>query len=135
VARVIPATQRSLAKPVLSPVEGRTPRFYSALDHHDDRELSRLAEPSLAQEMGLLRLRVAEMLTDDESDWRLTLRSLEVLVRMAIVQQGISPHEDGAADALARLGTDIKRLFKPKGKRHEPPARSAGNTTGRTHDG
>jgi hypothetical protein len=69
-----------------------------------------LAEPSLSQEMGLLRLRVAELLTAEEPDWKETLRAIEVLVRMARVQHAL-PHDDGAAEALAEFGARIERLF------------------------
>ncbi len=117
------ATRRAASRdnrwPHLDPVEPqpppeRKPRFYSALAGYDDWELEWLAEPSLAQEMGLLRLRVAEMLTDSRADWRLTLRSIEVLVRMARVQQGLPPNEEGAPDPLAGLAQTIERLFAPE---------------------
>lgn len=61
--------------------------------------------------MGLLRLRVAEMLTDSRADWRLTLRSIEVLVRMARVQQGLPPTEDGP-DSLAAFAETIANMFR-----------------------
>jgi hypothetical protein len=89
--------------------EQRKPRFYSALRGRDDRELDWLADLSLAQEVGLLRVRLQDMLTDPHADWRLTLRSLEVLERIVRTQRNLPPDE--GADPFAGLREMLQRLF------------------------
>ena len=88
----------------------RTP-FYSVLEDREAWELEELGAPSLAQEMGVLRVRVAQLLTADEPDWKETIRAIEVLVRLVRVQQGLATPETGAAEALKALGDEIERIF------------------------
>lgn len=94
-----------------TPANRRRTPFYSVLEDREAWELEELGEPSLAQEMGVLRVRVAQLLTADEPDWKETIRAIEVLVRLVRVQQGIAPPETGAAEALQALGHEIERLF------------------------
>ena len=96
-------------------VTKRKPAFYSVLDNREQWELDQLGEASLSQEMSLLRLRVAELLTASDTDWKEALRAIEVLVRMVRVQQGIPIQDSSAGDALADLGHRIERLFAEDG--------------------
>ncbi len=73
------------------------------LEDREAWELEELGEPSLAQEMGVLRVRVAQLLTADEPDWKETIRAIEVLVRLVRVQQGFTPPETDATGA--KIGT------------------------------
>ena len=86
------------------------------LEDREAWELEELGAPSLTQEMGVLRVRVAQLLTADEPDWKETIRAIEVLVRLVRVQQGVATPETGAADALHALGREIERLFAEDAK-------------------
>lgn len=99
--------------PARRPSRRRRTRFYSVLDGREAWEIAQLSEPSLAQEMSILRIRVAELLTAEETDWKEALRAIEVLVRMVRVQQGVPIQDTTATDSLAELGRLVERLFRP----------------------
>ena len=81
------------------------------LEDREPWELAELAEPSLSQEIGTLRVRVAELLEEKKPDWKEALRMLEVLVRMVRIQQGLPAAETTGDDALAEFGRQVERLF------------------------
>ena len=113
-----PATSTAPAGATPAAERARKPRrrrpgqpFYSVLDDREPWELQELAEPSLSQEIGTLRVRVAELLDEKEPDWKEALRMLEVLVRMVRIQQGMPAAETTGDDALLEFGRQVERLF------------------------
>lgn len=82
------------------------------LEDREQWELDRLADPSLAQEIGLLRVRVAELLTRPEPDWKETLRAIEVLARMVRIQQGLPGQEPASAETVREFGRHLEQLLR-----------------------
>ena len=102
------------------PKQARSPKrrrrrdtpFYSVLDDREAWELAQLADPSLSPEIGVLRLRVADLLIRPETDWKEILRAIEVLARMVRIQQGLPVNQGADNEALREFGRQVERMFK-----------------------